>query len=109
MEFKIAHILALCALSIILIGHQCSDGLKVIAELERLLFKLNPDLLKGSPEEKLALIDWFMQDVLQRAIGNRPNNENGTKWAYKEYALLDESNDDAARLSGVSRLLIVVM
>lgn len=54
------------------------------------------------PEDKLNPIDAFLLDVIPVLIGQRPNNENGTKWQYKEYAMKDVSNDDAVKMTGVS-------
>lgn len=73
-----------------------------LEEFEKLYLKLNPEALKGKPNEKLLPIDWFLEDFAPLLINQRPNNENGTKWEYKEFAWLDSSNDDAIRLSGVS-------
>ena len=56
-------------------------------------------------KEHMNFFDWLLQDVLPLLIGQRPNNENGTMHQYAEYALTDESNDDAAYLSGVSNVL----
>lgn len=52
--------------------------------------------------EKLDPIDYFLQDILPRFYNQRPNNENGTKSEFRDYALRDTSNDDASHLSGVS-------
>lgn len=52
--------------------------------------------------EKLNPVDYFFEDVLPPLLGQRPNNENGTRAEFKDYALNDKSNDDAVYLSGVS-------
>lgn len=52
--------------------------------------------------ERLDPIDYFIEDLFPKFINQRPNNENGTMLQWKDYAMTDESNDDALWLSGVS-------
>lgn len=52
--------------------------------------------------EKISPMDYFLLDVVPTWFQARPANENGTFAQYKDIALSDESNDDAAHLSAVS-------
>lgn len=63
------------------------------------------EMLRYESEERLGFLDWVLQDLLPLFYGQRPNNENGTMHQYREYALSDTTNDDAALLSAVSNAL----
>jgi len=52
--------------------------------------------------EKITPLDYLLQDVLPPLLGQRPNNENGTREEFKNYAFTDRSNDDAVHLTPVS-------
>lgn len=63
--------------------------------------KLFPGI-KTIDGEQLDLLDYLIQDLIPPLFGQRPNNENGSRIEFKDLALSDDSNDDAAHLSTVS-------
>lgn len=52
--------------------------------------------------EKINFFDHFLLDTVPKILHSKPANENGTLSKYRDFALADTSNDDAARLTGVS-------
>lgn len=63
------------------------------------------DLITGKidvGDDKISLLDHFLLDILPLYIKQKPANQNGTKIFFKKYALEDESNDDAYRMTAVS-------
>ena len=52
--------------------------------------------------DQLNFLDFFLQEYLPPLLGQRPYNENGSRVEFKDYNMMDTSNDDAARLTGVS-------
>lgn len=57
---------------------------------------------RAEKKDKLDPIDYFLLDIVPRFMGSQPNNENGTKFFFEKYAMEDDSNDDAAKMTGVS-------
>lgn len=56
--------------------------------------------------DALNPMDNFLLDILPVMVGQAPNNINGTMSEFKEYVMTDDSNDDAAGLTGVSTDLL---
>lgn len=52
--------------------------------------------------EEESLMDHFLFNLVPSWLGQRPFNQNGTKSIFKQYAMEDDSNDDAFKMSSVS-------
>lgn len=89
--------------SLPLLAQQAVQNFRNLA-IVRQLVEQAEKLLAGDDKnpDKLNPIDAFLLDIVPTYIGQKPNNQNGTKWQYKDYAMKDTSNDDAVKLTGVS-------
>lgn len=80
-----------------------NENLEVFNKNFDSMFGFRPSL---DPNDLFNLFDHFLYDILPPLNGQRPYNENGTRSEFKAYALADESNDDAARLTTVSIIFL---
>lgn len=70
--------------------------------LESLLFRAQKTIDKNGYLDKFNPLDHILFDLIPRMAGQEPSNQNGSKVEFKDYLMSDTSNDDAARLTGVS-------
>lgn len=89
-------------------GHQLEDMLATLKnQAEDMLKIFSLDSVNRSEPEQLHPLDQILLDIVPTFFNQRPNNENGTEYQFRDYIMNDSSNDDASHMSAVSTLISI--
>lgn len=100
-------VLLFLIIATLLVSHRFSVIVDADGLFDAFKIPIIEDLLGNNQDEgygadKISLLDSFLLDVVPLFIGEKPANQNGTKAMFRKYAMEDESNDDAYKMTIVS-------